>query len=73
MKACAEGGAYCGVDNGITHIAAGLEVPTFCIYPAGMADRWVGYSDFGHYRIAKTLPYEGNIRQIWDCWKDRLW
>src|ERR1051325_8627438 len=72
-KACAEGGAYCGVNNGITHIAAGLGVPTFCVYPAGMAESWVGYSDFCHYRIAKTLPHEGKIQQIWDCWKDRLW
>jgi hypothetical protein len=72
-KACAEGGAYCGVDNGITHISAGLGVPTFCVYPAGMAERWVGYPDFPHYRIAKTLAHEGKVQQIWDCWKHRLW
>jgi ADP-heptose:LPS heptosyltransferase len=71
-KACAEGGAYCGVDNGITHIAAGLCVPTFCVYPAGMAECWVGYSAFAHYRMAKTIPYEGNMNQIWNCWKGRL-
>ena len=71
-NACAEGGAYCGVDNGITHIAAGLRVPTFCVYPAGMADDWVGYSRFSHYRIAKTVPYECNVEQIWEQWKNRL-
>jgi ADP-heptose:LPS heptosyltransferase len=71
-KACAEAGAYCGVDNGITHLAAGLRVPTFCIYPQSLADAWVGYSKFPHYRIAKTNPWEGKIAQIWDCWRHRL-
>jgi ADP-heptose:LPS heptosyltransferase len=71
-KACAEGGAYCGVDNGITHLAAGLGVPTFCVYSAGIAEGWVGYSSFAHYRIAKTIPWEGNVNQIWECWKHRL-
>lgn len=71
-KACAEGGAYCGVDNGITHIAAGLRVPTFCLYSAGMAEEWVGYSDFPHYRISKTVPYQGNVDEIWNQWKNRL-
>jgi hypothetical protein len=71
-KACAEGGAYCGVDNGITHIAAGMGVPTFCIYPHSLAEGWVGYSQFPHYRIAQTIPWQGNVGQIWDCWKHRL-
>jgi len=71
-KACALGGAYCGVDNGITHIASGLRVPTFCVYPAGMSETWTGYSNFGHYRIAKTLPWQGNVDEIWEAWKRRL-
>ncbi len=71
-KACDAGGAYCGVDNGITHIAAGLHVPTFCVYPSGMADGWAGYSGFSHYRIAKTIPWKGDIDEIWDAWKQRL-
>jgi ADP-heptose:LPS heptosyltransferase len=71
-KASAEGGAYCGVDNGMTHIAAGLRVPTFCVYSAGMADSWAGYSGFSHYHIAKTLPYECDVEQIWEQWKNRL-
>ncbi len=71
-KACVEGGAYCGVDNGITHIAAGLQVPTFCIYPVALSDVWVGYSAFPHYRMAKTLPWKGDIDQIWDSWRNRL-
>lgn len=71
-KACAEGGAYCGVDNGITHIAAGLQVPTFCVYPTCLSDDWVGYSGFQHYRMVKTPPWEGNVDQIWRSWRDRL-
>jgi hypothetical protein len=71
-KACALGGAYCGVDNGMTHIAAGLRVPTFCVYPGGMAEGWVGYTGFEHYRIAKTLPWKGDVDGIWDAWKTRL-
>jgi hypothetical protein len=71
-KACAEGGAYCGVDNGMTHIAAGLRVPTFCVYSAGMADGWVGYSAFSHYHMAKTVPWAGNVDQIWNSWSNRL-
>jgi hypothetical protein len=71
-KACAEGGAYCGVDNGITHIAAGLRVPTFCVYYEGLPNDWVGYASFPHYRMAKTRPWEGNVDQIWKSWKDRL-
>lgn len=71
-KACAEGGVHCGVDNGITHLAAGMGVPTFCISPEGSPERWVGYSQFPHYRMAKTNPWEGNVAQIWDCWKHRL-
>lgn len=71
-KACAEGGAYCGVDNGITHIAAGMSVPTFCVYPSGLAAEWVGYQQFSHYRMAKTIPWEGNVAEIWECWKQRL-
>lgn len=71
-KACGEGGAYCGVDNGITHIASGLRVPTFCVYSACLADGWVGYSSFPHYRMAKTVPWEGNVSQIWEFWKNRL-
>jgi hypothetical protein len=71
-KACDEGGAYCGVDNGITHIAAGLRVPTFCVYSAGIADRWVGYSEFSHYRMAKTIPWMGNVDEIWEIWRHRL-
>lgn len=72
-KACAQGGAYCGVDNGMTHIAAGLGVPTFCVYSAGISDEWVGYSAFPHYRMAKTIPWEGRVNQVWEYWKDRLY
>lgn len=71
-KACAEGGAYCGVDNGITHIAAGMGVPTFCVYPRGLAAEWVGYPRFSHYRMAKTIPWEGNVVEIWESWQQRL-
>lgn len=71
-KACAQGGAYCGVDNGLTHIAAGLRVPTFCVYPAGMAEGWCGYSELPHYRMAKTLPYRGDVDEIWTAWANRL-
>jgi hypothetical protein len=71
-KACAQGGAYCGVDNGMTHLAAGLKVPTFCVYPQSLADTWVGYSRFPHYRVARTVPWKGDLNQIWDCWKNRL-
>lgn len=67
-KACAGGGLYCGVDNGITHIAAGLGVPTYCVYPSGLAPSWVGYSEFSHYRMARTNPWEGNVDQIWAAW-----
>jgi ADP-heptose:LPS heptosyltransferase len=72
VKACADGGAYCGVDNGLTHIAAGLRVPTFCVYPAGMADGWCGYGGFPHYRMAKTLPYRGDVDEVWAAWANRL-
>ena len=71
-KACAEGGAYCGVDNGITHIAAGMGVSTFCIYPECLEEGWAGYSQFPHYKIAQTIPWQGKIGSIWDCWKGRL-
>jgi hypothetical protein len=71
-KACSQGGAYCGVDNGMTHLAAGLGVPTFCVYPQTLADTWVSYSRFPHYRIARTVPWKAELTQIWDCWKDRL-
>jgi hypothetical protein len=71
-KACTEGGAYCGVDNGITHIAAGLGVPTFCVYPDVLSEGWVGYSRFPHYRIARTTPWKADVDQIWNCWKHRL-
>jgi hypothetical protein len=72
QKACAEGGAYCGVDNGITHVAAGLRVPTYCVYPAGMAPHWCGYPDFPHYRMARTQPFRSDLDEIWSAWKDRL-
>ena len=68
-KACAGGGMYCGVDNGITHIAAGLRVPTYCVYPNGLVSSWVGYEGFSHYRMARTNPWEGNVDQIWKCWQ----
>ena len=71
-KACARGGAYCGVDNGITHIASGLRVPTFCVYPAGMWEGWTGYTTFAHYRIAKTRPELADVDAIWDAWNTRL-
>lgn len=71
-KACAEGGAYCGVDNGITHLAAGMRVPTFCVYPHSLAAEWVGYPQFSHYRMAKTIPWKGNVAEIWECWRQRL-
>lgn len=71
-RACAAGGAYCGVDNGMTHIAAGLRVPTFCVYPAGMAERWCGYSGFPHYRMARSLPHRGDVDEIWAAWANRL-
>lgn len=71
-KACAEGGAYAGVDNGITHIAAGLRVPTFCVYPQALATGWVGYAGFDHYRLAQTRPWQGDVDHIWSAWRTRL-
>lgn len=71
-KACAEGGAYAGVDNGITHLAAGLRVPAFCVYPEALAPGWVGYAGFEHYRLAQTRPWQGDIDPIWNQWRTRL-
>lgn len=71
-RACAEGGAYAGVDNGITHLAAGLRVPTFCVYPEALAPGWVGYAGFDHYRLAQTRPWQGDVDQIWSAWRTRL-
>ena len=71
-RACAEGGAYAGVDNGITHLAAGLRVPTFCVYPDALAPGWVGYAGFDHYRLAQTRPWQGDVDHIWSAWRARL-
>ncbi len=70
--ACEGGGLYAGVDNGITHIAAGLEVPCFVIYCEGISESWVSYSDFHHYRIAKCNPAHERPVNIWSKWRDRL-
>lgn len=71
-KACAEGGAYAGVDNGITHLAAGMRVPTFCAYPQTLTPGWVGYAGFDHYRLAQTRPWQGDVDHIWNHWRTRL-
>jgi ADP-heptose:LPS heptosyltransferase len=70
--ACQSGGIYAGVDNGITHIAAGLRVPVFCIYCEGIAEHWVSYSSFQHYRIAKVNPAHCRHTDIWAHWRGRL-
>ena len=71
-KACAQGGAYCGVDNGITHAAAGTQGSTFCVYSSGMLPGWTGYGNFDHYRIAMTTPWKGNVDEVWAAWRNRL-
>jgi hypothetical protein len=71
-EACASGGAYSGVDNGITHAAAGLRVPTFCVYPRDLPPGWTGYGGFDHYRIAVTTPWKGDTDEIWRAWRERL-
>lgn len=70
--ACQNGGIYAGVDNGITHIAAGLRVPVFCIYCEGIAESWVSYSGFPHYRIAKVNPAHCRVTDIWAHWRGGL-
>lgn len=71
--ACILGGLYAGVDNGITHIASGLKVPTFVIYCEGISESWVSYSGFPHYRIAKVNPAYCRPVNIWYDWSRRLW
>jgi hypothetical protein len=71
-QACAGGGAYAGVDNGMTHLAAGLRAPTFCVYPQALATGWVGYAGFDHYRLAQTRPWQGDVDHIWSAWRTRL-
>ena len=70
--ACQNGGIYAGVDNGITHIAAGMRVPVFCVYCEGIAEHWVGYSSFPHYRIAKVNPAGCRDSDVWACWRNRI-
>ena len=70
--ACREGGCYCGVDNGITHAASGMMVPTFCVYPSVLSPARMGYCGFDHYRIAVTTPWRGDVDGIWSAWRERL-
>jgi len=72
-KASSEnGGAYAGVENGFTHAAAGLKLPTFCVHPKAPDPGWASYHKFQHYRVAVTECPKNNVEQIWSCWKDRL-
>ena len=70
--ACQNGGIYAGVDNGITHIAAGMRVPTFCVYCEGISEGWVSYSNFPHYRIAKVFPAYCRDSDVWSHWRGKL-
>jgi ADP-heptose:LPS heptosyltransferase len=69
---CEWAGAYAGVENGFTHAAAGLILPTFCVHPKAPDPGWASYHKFKHYRVAVTECSKNNVEQIWSCWKDRL-
>jgi hypothetical protein len=62
-------GQYAGVDNGITHLAAALQVSKmFVIYPWCLPIEWVGYTNFPFYHPARLHPYTGDVERVWRDW-----